>query len=192
MSRWERLESKAQSIDLTGGIEARIADPLWMLARQWQVLEFEGDDAAHPAAVRITGQNLPLTGFKGLTGGWKYQHNQTPLETLVEATPGPDFGAAGLHGMAAASRRLFRMLAEKALAKAIPRLREEYSISLPEQMVQPNPASAQLALLLARCAINAAEGASANDEGLKAVLAGVLGEAETGKAITVINAWRIW
>lgn len=192
MSRWERLESKAQSIDLTGGIEARIADPLWMLARQWQVLEFEGDDAAQPAAVRITGQNLPLTGFKGIDGNWQNLPDQTPLEAVVEATPGPDFGAAGLHAAAAASRRLIRMLTEKKLAKAIPRLREKFSVQLPERMVQPSPASAQAAALLARRAINAAELASASDEAVKAALAGVLSAEETGQAITVIKAWKNW
>src|SRR5262245_11441016 len=65
MSSWDRLESMARSIGLEGGLEARIADPLWMLARQWQVSEFRGDDAAQPTAVRITGDNLLLTVFKG-------------------------------------------------------------------------------------------------------------------------------
>jgi hypothetical protein len=37
MAGWQRIEAMARSIDLEGGLQARIADPLWMLARQWQV-----------------------------------------------------------------------------------------------------------------------------------------------------------
>ena len=42
MNRWDRLESMARTIGLEGGLEARIADPLWMLTRQWQISEFQG------------------------------------------------------------------------------------------------------------------------------------------------------
>lgn len=192
MSRWERLESKIQSVDLTGGIEARIADPLWMLSRQWQVLEFEGDDAAQPAAVRITGQNLPLNGFKGLSGDWQDLPDRAPLEAVVEAAPGPDFGAAGLYAAARASRRLFRMLALKKLVKAVDRLREEFPVQPPERMVQASPASAQAADLLARCALDAAALAAAPTARIEAALAPVLAPAEIEQAVGVIEAWKTW
>jgi hypothetical protein len=42
---WSRLEPRPRSRDFARGLEARVHDPLWMLARQWQVGEFEGDDA---------------------------------------------------------------------------------------------------------------------------------------------------
>src|SRR6266511_1987223 len=44
MAGWDRIEAIARSTGLTGGLEARVADPLWLLARQWQVGEFHGDD----------------------------------------------------------------------------------------------------------------------------------------------------
>src|SRR6266511_4112623 len=47
MAGWDRIEAIARSTGLTGGLEARVANPLWLLARQWQVGEFHGVDAAH-------------------------------------------------------------------------------------------------------------------------------------------------
>ena len=38
---WKRLESATVDPALTEGLEARVADPLWMLARQWQTGEFK-------------------------------------------------------------------------------------------------------------------------------------------------------
>ena len=61
---WDRLESMARTVDLDGGLEARVADPMWKLARQWQVGEFRGDDAAQPAAVRMQGRSVPLATFR--------------------------------------------------------------------------------------------------------------------------------
>ena len=35
------------------GLEARVHDPLWLLGRQWQLGEFEGEDAGTPLTVRV-------------------------------------------------------------------------------------------------------------------------------------------
>ena len=45
---WSRLEPLPTSDDVSVGLQARIADPLWMLARQWQFNEFQGEDAGSP------------------------------------------------------------------------------------------------------------------------------------------------
>jgi hypothetical protein len=50
---WTRLEAESITEDPTPGLEARIHDPLWLLARQWQTGEFEGADAGTPVSVRI-------------------------------------------------------------------------------------------------------------------------------------------
>jgi hypothetical protein len=34
---WSRLESMVHTVGVTGGLEARVGDPMWMLSRQWQV-----------------------------------------------------------------------------------------------------------------------------------------------------------
>ena len=47
-----RIEGATHDPNLTEGLSARVADPLWFLARQWQAGEFRGEDAATPVIVR--------------------------------------------------------------------------------------------------------------------------------------------
>ena len=92
---WTRVESAARTVGLSGGLEARVADPLWMLSRQWQVAEFHGDDAAQPVAVRLRSRTVPLDSFTGRDGQRRPLPANRPLEAIVEAAPEPGFGAAG-------------------------------------------------------------------------------------------------
>ena len=48
---WNRVEPSPCSDSLVRGLEASLRDPLWLLARQWQLGEFRGEDAASPAFV---------------------------------------------------------------------------------------------------------------------------------------------
>lgn len=42
---WSRLEPRAREVDFAGALAARIADPMFLLGRQWQFGEFTGTDA---------------------------------------------------------------------------------------------------------------------------------------------------
>jgi hypothetical protein len=71
-------------------LEMRIHDPLWLLARQWQFGEFQGEDAGSPVFVSVSGQKMPLSLYlsgpmKGHTKDdvQKYSADQ-PIEYLVE------------------------------------------------------------------------------------------------------------
>jgi hypothetical protein len=51
---WNRLEGrprKPNSFDRS--LAAEIRDAAWMLTRQWQLGEFEGDDAGSPVAAQV-------------------------------------------------------------------------------------------------------------------------------------------
>ena len=39
-----RLEGRSRESDNPTGLEMRVADPFWMLGRQWQFGEFKGED----------------------------------------------------------------------------------------------------------------------------------------------------
>jgi hypothetical protein len=79
------------------GLQARIHDPLWLLARQWQFGEFKGDDAGSPAAAELVVQSAPLTRYhsgplppdpaQARAHAADYSIPGTPLETLVEREP---------------------------------------------------------------------------------------------------------
>ena len=58
---WYRLEASSRAPVLEPGLGAPIADAMWMLARQWQLGEFRGEDAARPIRVRYELERLPLS-----------------------------------------------------------------------------------------------------------------------------------
>jgi hypothetical protein len=80
----QQLLGTDASVHLTEALGARVKDPLWFLARQWQSGEFEAEHGGRPAAIRydsrvdpfqeveIGSAKVPLTGAE-------------PLEALVEA-----------------------------------------------------------------------------------------------------------
>ena len=81
---WVRIESRCRSNDLSRGIQAHIADPLWMLARQWQVGEFNGEDAGSPIRLECKYATQPVDTFAANGVVQSYNSYEIPLETLVE------------------------------------------------------------------------------------------------------------
>ena len=57
---WTRLEPQSSSGDPRPGVEARVHDPLWLLGRQWQLGEFEGEDAGTPLTVRVVTRTVAV------------------------------------------------------------------------------------------------------------------------------------
>ena len=90
VTSWTRLEPRSRNPSLAGA-EARLGDPLWLLGRQWQVGELQGEDAGSPAAARITGRVGTLsrfaTGDPQADSGRPYTPASEPLEALVEHEP---------------------------------------------------------------------------------------------------------
>ncbi|MFJ8579358.1 hypothetical protein [Micromonospora sp. NPDC093277] len=87
VTSWTRLEPGARSDDLAPGLQARVYDPLWLLARQWQLGEFTGEDAGSPASVRIQAQSAPVTTYRPAGGTAQPFPHGRPLESVVEAGP---------------------------------------------------------------------------------------------------------
>ena len=86
ITSWNRLEPKQRSSDYGLGLQAKIHDPLWMLARQWQVGEFEGEDAASPVKVDVDASFIQLSRFSSKLSGNadSYSPESLPLEVAVE------------------------------------------------------------------------------------------------------------
>jgi hypothetical protein len=81
---WSRLEPLPTSDDVSEALQARVADPLWMLARQWQFNEFQGEDAGSPikATFRLTG--VPITSLAASGVDPVALDGAAPIEALVE------------------------------------------------------------------------------------------------------------
>jgi hypothetical protein len=92
---WLRLEGATRDPELVEGLAACVADPLWKLARQWQVGEFHGEDAASAIVVTAEVSVMPITAFApgGAAEGDEVlarSDADRPLEVLVEQEPATD------------------------------------------------------------------------------------------------------
>ena len=84
---WSRLEPLPTSDDVSESLQARVADPLWMLARQWQFNEFQGEDAGSPIKVALATVGLPVSSLLhpgDAVGAVALPPGAAPLEALVE------------------------------------------------------------------------------------------------------------
>src|SRR5690242_6365289 len=84
-----RLEPGCRNPDMNAGLQARIYDPLWLLARQWQIGEFQGEDNGSPAEARWQGECASFTRYQPGVLADKaaiqvFDGNSIPLETQVE------------------------------------------------------------------------------------------------------------
>src|SRR5262245_34437157 len=61
---WTRLEPQSATGDPTPGLEARVHDPLWLLVRQWQFGEFQGEDAGTPLKVEVATSSQRVTAWQ--------------------------------------------------------------------------------------------------------------------------------
>lgn len=85
-----RLELSTINPDLQDGLQARMHDPLWLLARQWQFGEFNGDDAGSPAAAQVLVDTTLLNRYQpgpqsAANPSRPYAPEALALETLVES-----------------------------------------------------------------------------------------------------------
>src|SRR5262245_35726842 len=94
ITTWTRLEPQTGPADLADGYAARVYDPLWMLGRQWQLGEFQAQDAGTPVVARWRARIKPLTHFQAGLIPWNttltapaFDPDAVPLQTLVERQP---------------------------------------------------------------------------------------------------------
>src|SRR5262245_11432550 len=100
ITTWMRLEPHSRNAEMNTSLQARIYDPLWLLARQWQLGEFQGEDNGSPIVARWRADRARLTRYHSgplppddPVVGVNYDAAQLPLETLVEreaAGPSPN------------------------------------------------------------------------------------------------------
>ena len=102
---WDRIEPRCRANDLSAGLAARVHDPLWLLARQWQVSEFAGADAGSPITASVQSSIAPLDRYQGAAQPQQAYNPQRPLESLVEcesvrpASAAQDFRQAAEAGL---------------------------------------------------------------------------------------------
>ncbi len=150
---WTRLEPQSVSGDPSPGLEARVHDPLWLLARQWQLGEFAGEDTGSPVTVQVTSQVLPVVSFRPgddpTVAGRAWQPGEL-LEAAVEREPTPPRGP-GLRQRAEAGAQLVTQLQEAGAGPAVVgALVTQYPLTLPWDDPADHDAAALLGMLHGR------------------------------------------
>jgi hypothetical protein len=84
---WNRLEGRPRADKFERALRAEVRDPLWMLTRQWQTGEFQGDDAGSPIFAKIHLDTTRLTKFQPDNGPVRAFDDSIPLEAQVERMP---------------------------------------------------------------------------------------------------------
>src|SRR5437588_12397929 len=83
---WNRIEPRPRTDSIDQPLAAQIRDPFWMLARQWQLAEFQGEDTGSPAWVTLAGQRGQLLSWQP-DGGVATPLAAAPLEQQVTREP---------------------------------------------------------------------------------------------------------
>jgi len=84
---WNRLEPRPRSSEFDRVLRAEIHDPLWMLARQWQFGEFQGEDTGSAVFAKVQIETTKVTRFRNRNGVTATFDDSIPLETKVERMP---------------------------------------------------------------------------------------------------------
>ncbi len=71
--------------DTDEGFRARVADPVWFVARQWQLGELQGEDASTPLRVKLETSHAPISYDRSRP---ELDPTTVPAEALLEAEPG--------------------------------------------------------------------------------------------------------
>ncbi len=197
--RWQRLEAHPTATDLAPGLEARIADPLWLVGRQWQLAELKGEDAGTPIRVELHGEKgsvrFPADSARGAE---RLVGPQGLIEPVVEA----EHARGTCPAIAAQAGLDFeRALSAHSAASLAPVFREKFPFAVPETFdATLDPFGARFLILAAGRAIDGRKLAEAlstvrGDDGRIAALpAGISASPEiTAAALAAATGWfSLW
>lgn len=81
---WNRLEGRPRTHDFDRAMKAEVRDALWMLTRQWQMGEFNSDDAGSPVFAKVHISTTPLDRYKAASREEQRYEENVPLEVKAE------------------------------------------------------------------------------------------------------------
>ena len=84
---WDRLEPRARRVEFDEVLQARVHDALWMLARQWQMGEFKGEDTGSAVLAKLARRLTPVTEVKVGGGPAESEDLSLPGEARLERLP---------------------------------------------------------------------------------------------------------
>jgi len=121
ITTWTRLEPRSRRDSLERGLQAAVHDPLWLLARQWQLGEFNGEDAGSPVVARLQIESASVTKVAiGPEGRSRDFHGEAaPLDVVVEAEAVRGSDGGTLRERVEAGLDLLRRLQARRVSRAV-------------------------------------------------------------------------
>jgi hypothetical protein len=94
ITMWNRLEGRPRTPNFDRALRVEVRDALWMLTKQWQIGEFQGDDAGSPVFAKLHLNTTRLTKYQAQPDRADPPtiepfETTMPLETKVERRPIP-------------------------------------------------------------------------------------------------------
>lgn len=199
-----RLEPDSTTGDPKPGTEARIADPAWMLGRQWQFGELIGENAGSVVSVRVRSQAVPVTAWAPLDDAtvnqmnaveWRPWRTGAILEELVQDVPRLAFGR-GLRQRAEAGQQLVDLLVDVGATQLVLELGNRYPLSLqPPLSAEEAALDPQAQRLLSVLSGVVPDGIAIADEVSRLAPAEpdwVTGASNPGPVRTAVGEWLEW
>lgn len=84
ITAYNRLEVVPRTVDFDRSLKAEVRDALWMLTRQWQFGEFQGEDAATATSTKIYGLHTTMNEMRFQGDQVLPYDGKIPLEAMVE------------------------------------------------------------------------------------------------------------
>jgi hypothetical protein len=204
---WHRLEPLPQETKLPrgpkqippdpllGGLQARIRDPMWLLARQYDLGELTASNGGSPVSATILFESAPVNGYRpSLTGS----AGALPLDRPLEAHVEPDDTALGLRSAVQLGLQ-FEALLDKlrpALGDAaVDQLRKDFRTAYPIAAVKPaeepdDPSAAELRLVAAHRVVDGQQLYAAAKPAANNVPGEPASAAQAATALTAFVAYR--
>lgn len=124
ITAYNRLEASPRNRDFARSLKAEIRDPLWMLTRQWQFAEFQGEDAGSPVTAQILGEHTALDRVSFPGPQVAPYDASVPLEAQVER----ERLSASLFLATQMARYFLRLLRDRSLLEYLDRLLLKYKL----------------------------------------------------------------
>lgn len=165
ITSWMRLEPRSRNAEMRTSLQARIYDPLWLLARQWQLGEFQGEDNGSPVLAHWRGEAARLTRYHAgaiapntQVNAPRYDGSRLPLETLVEReairpASQPSTPPEKLRLAVEAGQQFLRILAQQPLSRDY---RQAFLRQYPFPVVTPEQRATLDSASLSFCEVMAA------------------------------------
>ena len=149
VTSWTRLEPRTRDERLTA-VQARVADPLWLMGRQWQIGELQGEDAGSPilAELDLTVSRISRWAPSAPVATADPLPPDMPLDVLVEAERASVPGGGATAGRAGRLPALLDLLGTRASDHA-GALAAAYGPLPPDPTEPADPEAARLRALAA-------------------------------------------